>query len=154
VVSDDFDIPQGGILGTDFLNPSRPADIRYDVQEFVIWHDIKIPCTTQNSVVIPARSAKVFYIKVKNPEVKTGLVPRLDLGEGLYAGDAIVANRNGRAYIKLANTNDADRTIADPEVELEAIEEISPHPKISKNPIEGFRTDEVNAIAIDRTRST
>jgi len=130
VVSDDFDIPQGGILGTDFLNPSRPADIRYDVQEFVIWHDIK------------------------NPEVKTGLVPRLDLGEGLYAGDAIVANRNGRAYIKLANTNDADRTIADPEVELEAIEEISPHPKISKNPIEGFRTGEVNAIAIDRTRST
>jgi len=82
VVSDDFDIPQEGILGTDFLKPSCP-DIRYDVQGFVIWYNIKIPCTIQDSIVIPARSAKVFYIKVKNPEVKAGLVPRLNLGEGL-----------------------------------------------------------------------
>jgi hypothetical protein len=96
VVSDDFDIPQEGILGTDFLKPHRPMDIRYDVQGFVIWHDIKIPCTTQDSVVIPARTGKVFYVKVKNPEVKTGLVPRLNLGEGLYAEDAIVTNRNGK----------------------------------------------------------
>jgi len=88
--------------------------------------------------VIPARSAKVFYVKV-NPEVKTGLVPRLDLGEELYAGDKIVTNRNGRAYIKITNTHDADKTIAAPEVELEAIEEIAPNPEISKDPIKDRR---------------
>jgi len=130
-------------------------DIRYDVQGFVIWHDIKIPCTAQDSVVIPARSSKVFYVKVKNQEVKTGLVPRLDLGEGLYAGDAIVTNRNGRAYIKITNTHDVDKTtIAAPEVELEAIEEIAPQPKISKKPTKDLRIGEVNEIAIDRTPNT
>jgi len=47
-----------------------------------------------------------------------------------------------------------DKTIAAPEVELEAIEEIAPQPKISKNPTKGLRTGEVNAIAIDRTPNT
>jgi len=36
VVSDDFDIPQEGILGTDFLKPSRPTHLTYDVEGFMI----------------------------------------------------------------------------------------------------------------------
>jgi len=41
----------------------------------------------------------------------TGLVPRLDLGERLYAENAIVTNRGRKAYIKFANTLDIDRCI-------------------------------------------
>jgi len=69
---DNFPIPQEGILGTDFLKDSASTLIQYDVQGFIKWHGITIPCTRQDAVLIPARTAKVFYIKIKNPEVKTG----------------------------------------------------------------------------------
>jgi len=80
-VPNNFQISQEGILGTDFLKDSASTLIQYDVQGFVKWHSITIPCIRQNAVLIPARTAKVFYIKIKNPEVKTGLVPRLHLGD-------------------------------------------------------------------------
>jgi len=87
IVPDDFRIPQEEILGSDFLKKRHPRDIRYNGQGFVRWRDITIPCTVQNSVVILARSAKVFYLKIKNPEIKTGLVPLLDLDKELNAGN-------------------------------------------------------------------
>jgi hypothetical protein len=62
VVPDDFRILQEGILETDFFKNRHPVDIRYDEQGFVKWRDITILCTIQNSVVIPARSAKVFIL--------------------------------------------------------------------------------------------
>jgi len=77
---------------------TAPTDIRYDVQGFVKWHGITIPYTKQNAALIPTRAAKVFYIKIKNSEIKKGLVTRLHLGNGLYAGNALVKNRGGSAY--------------------------------------------------------
>jgi len=118
----------------------------------VNWHNITIP-RTQDSVMIPVRLAKIFYIKIKNPEVKTGLVPRLDLGEGLYAGDVIVTNRDKKAYIKIANMQNTDKKIVAPKVELEMLEDIAPCPKNSKRRIKSVRTSEVNAIAIDHIQS-
>jgi len=55
-------------------------------------------------VLIYVKSDKVFYINVKIPEVKTGLVSHLHFGEGLYAGHALVKNRDRKAYIKIVNT--------------------------------------------------
>jgi len=64
---------------------------------------ITIPCTRQNTVLILARTAKIFYVKIKNPKVKMGLIPQLHLGDGLYAGNTLAKNRGGRAYIKIIN---------------------------------------------------
>jgi len=80
-------------LGIDFLKDSAQIDIRYDEQGFVKWHGITIPCTRQNTVLIPARTAKIFYIKIKKPEVKTGLDPHLHLGDDLYAGTSEESRR-------------------------------------------------------------
>jgi len=74
VVPDNFPIPQEGILGTDFLKDSALTDIWYDVREFVKWHSITIPCTRQDAVLIPARTAKIFYIKIKNSQDEITLV--------------------------------------------------------------------------------
>jgi len=65
-------------LETDFLKDSAPINIRYDVYGMA-WHDIciTIPCTRQNTVLILARTAKIFSVKIKNPKVKTGLIPQL-----------------------------------------------------------------------------
>jgi len=72
VVPDNSPILQEGILGTDFLKSSTPIyqNIRYDVQGFIKWHGITIPCIRQNPVLIPVRTAKVLYIKKKNPKVR------------------------------------------------------------------------------------
>jgi len=61
-----------------------------------------------------SRTAKEFYIKIKNLEVKTGLVPRLRLGDDLYTGNTLLKNRGGRAYIKIINTQNTDEKIIDP----------------------------------------
>jgi len=111
------------------------------------------PCIIQNSVVILARSAKVFHLKVKNPEIKTGLVPRLDLDEKLYAANAIVTNRGGKAYIKIANTLDTDRCIDALEVELEKIERIAHRTTKSKRRVKGIRFYAVNVVATDHVPS-
>jgi len=46
------------------------------------------------------------------------------LHHGLYAGNAVVKNRDGRIYIKIINTRDTDERIA-PEVELEDMNKIA-----------------------------
>jgi len=67
VVPDNFPISQEGILGTDFFKDSiYLTDIRYNV---------KICKMTQyrnsiykDGILIPAKIAKAFYIKIKNPK--------------------------------------------------------------------------------------
>jgi len=54
------------------------------------WHSITIPCTKQNAILIPAKTTKIFFIKKKDPEVKTRLVPLLYFGdERKYAENAL-----------------------------------------------------------------
>jgi len=77
----------------------------------------------------------------------------LDLGEGLYSRDAIITNREKGLTSKSRTREHPDKTIAAPEIEFEAIEEISSHFKIPKNLIKGVRTGEVDTIAIDHAQS-
>jgi len=120
VIPDNFPIRQEGILGTDFLIDSALTDIRYDggTQGFFKWHGIIILCTRQDTILILAKIAKVFYIKIKNLEVKMGLVSHLHLSNGLYAENALVTNRGERVYIKIVNTRDTDERIIASKVEL------------------------------------
>jgi len=75
--------------------------------------------------LISARTAKVFYIKIKNPEVKKELVPHLHLSDGLHVGNALVKKRGGKAYIKIINTRDIDERIVASEVELKELDKIA-----------------------------
>jgi len=141
-------------FGNRFLKDSAPTLIQYDVQGFVKWHGI--PCTRLDIVLISARTVKVFYIKIKNPEVETDLVPRLHLGDSLYAGNALVKNRSGSAYIKIISTRDTDERIIDPEIELEELDKIAiSHLKNSSSCDQHVQTYAVNVIATDNqsTRS-
>jgi len=54
-----------------------------------------------------------------------GLVPRLHLGDGLYAANTLVKNRGGSAYIKIIKMRDTDEKIVVPEVELEELDKIA-----------------------------
>jgi len=154
VVPDNFPI-QEGILRTDFLKDSATTLIQYDAQGSIMWHGIIIPCTRQDAVLIPARTAKVFYVKIKNPEIKAGLIPRLHLGDGLYASNALVKNHGGRAYIEIINTRDTDERIIAPEVELEELDNIATSRPGKPSPRDrNVRMHAVNAITTNDDRST
>jgi len=72
--------------------------------------------------VIPARSRATFYIKVPNLDITVGYVPRLSVGKDIYLGEAVVENRNGKAYLHAINSGDTDRELIVPTVELREIE--------------------------------
>jgi len=69
----------------------------------------------------PYKEPKYFILKQKIQ--KSRLVLRL-FGNGLYAGNALVKNRGGKAYIKIINTRDTDERIVAPEVELKQLDKI------------------------------
>ena len=80
------------------------------------------PFESTKILTIPARTV-TFYIPIENTEKSKGYIPRLHIGEGIYAGDAIVKNCEGKAYIKFANTNEIPVTISIPTITLEDFEE-------------------------------
>ena len=80
------------------------------------------PFESTQILTIPAWTV-TFYISFENTEKSEGYVPRLHIGKGIYAGDAIVKNCNGKAYIKFSNTNEISVTISIPAITLEDFEE-------------------------------
>ena len=46
-------------------------------------------------------------------------MPRLDIHDSVYVGDAVVKNHKGNAYLEFANTNEIPITLSVPIVNLE-----------------------------------
>ena len=59
--------------------------------------DIRIPFEPKEILTIPARANSQLYIQIANPELKEGYVPKLNLAEGVYLGNALVTVRDGKA---------------------------------------------------------
>jgi len=141
VVPDYFPIAQEGILGSDFLRDATNINL---LEKYIEWQGTKIPFSSRETVVIPARSQSTFYVRIKNPQIKIGYVPRLSVCEGVYLGDAVVMNRGGKAYMRVVNTNEIDRELVVPTVELQEIEQISSNGPITND---SHSKSNVNAIS-------
>nr|KAF7392463.1 hypothetical protein H0235_017462 [Vespula pensylvanica] len=76
---------------------------------------------------IARRTCDVLKVKILNNQVKTACIPSLNLGDGIYVGEAIVTNTNGRVNIKIFNTNETDVKITIPTVQLEIFERADEH---------------------------
>lgn len=122
VVPDNFPIAQEGILGSDFLRDATNINLS---EKYVEWHRNRLPFASRETIVAPARSQTTFYLRVNNTQIDVGYVPRLDVCEGVYLGDAVVTNRQGKAYVRVINTSDIDREIVVPTINLQEIDQIS-----------------------------
>ncbi|XP_032689886.1 uncharacterized protein LOC116853116 [Odontomachus brunneus] len=131
VVSDDFPIPQEGILGTAFLSDAGSIDFKRQV---LIWQGIPIPLLNETTVSIPARTRGILPLKILNSYIKEGYVPRLPLRGDVFAGDAVVSNCNGVAYMRIVNTGETDLKIPIPTIELEEFDIVSKRPRASLTP--------------------
>ncbi|KAL2737598.1 hypothetical protein V1478_001684 [Vespula squamosa] len=73
----------------------------------------------------PVETCDVLKVNILNNEVKTGYIPALNLGDGIYAGEAIVTHSNGQTNIKVFDTNEELVKIKIPTVLLEEFEDIT-----------------------------
>lgn len=90
-----------------------------------------MPFVHAKEITIPGRTCEVFPIKINN-NLETGYVPRLEFGKGIYAGEALVTNKQGKGYIRIFKTQETDAVLETPSVDLEEFEMrsqtlISPH---------------------------
>jgi len=138
VVPDNFPIAQEGILGSDFLRDASTINLS---KHYVEWQGTKIPFSSRETIVVPARSQAAFYLRIKNPQIKIGYVPRLRVCEGVFLGEAIVTNREGKAYVHVINSNDEDRELTVPVIDLQEIEQIS-----DNGPLEVGRDSDISII--------
>lgn len=138
-VDGNFPISQDGILGADFL--SRTGKINF-VDQVVEWHDRLFPFIQREIVRIPARSRAVSHVRVINSEISEGYIPRLNIHDGVYLGNAIVSNRDGRAYLCAINTTPDDVEFPVPTVELEQVD-------IVTKPFESSNSKRGTALGLD-----
>ncbi|EZA47097.1 hypothetical protein X777_16737, partial [Ooceraea biroi] len=111
VVSDDFPIPQDGILGSDFLWDASKIDFS---ERRVMWQGEAISFDDQETITIPARSRTTLALRISNPEAKEGYVPRIHVHENVFLGEAFVTNREGKVYIGIVNVGESDCKITVP----------------------------------------
>ena len=126
VVENDFPIKPQGILGTEFFMKQN-ASIHYSKKQLE-FNGNSIPFVNRTQIVLPARSKTVSFINILNSNIKEGYLPRLDLGTGIHAGNALV-RQDGKAYLQIINSNETDITITRPTVELDEFEIVIPEPK-------------------------
>ncbi|KAL6417715.1 hypothetical protein ACFW04_012557 [Cataglyphis niger] len=120
VVNNKFPISQDGILGSEFL---RDASCINFSENCVIWQGLRVPFDYgQENITIPARTRTVIPLRVSNPDINEGYIPRIHVHEDVYLGDAVVTNRDGIAYAGIINSSEKARTIAIPTVELLEVE--------------------------------
>lgn len=116
ILPDSFALPSDGILGTSFFEQHN-ATIDYG-DRAVHCDTITIPFFEQEIVECKARTVMPLHAVITNPEVKTGYLPFQKFCEGVYFGDDIVTNSQGRAYLEVFNTTDNDLDLVVPHVEL------------------------------------
>jgi len=62
---------------------------------------INIPFFSQETITASPRTESLFYVRIGNPEIKIGYIPRLKIIHGIYLGDTIVENVSGKAYLNV-----------------------------------------------------
>ncbi|KAL6268160.1 hypothetical protein P5V15_001254 [Pogonomyrmex californicus] len=90
IVADDFPIPQFGILGNDFFKQTL-SKIDY-AQGRIDVSGIQIPFLSLETIVASPRSESLFYVRVGNPNIKIGYVPKLKIIHRIYLEDTVVEN--------------------------------------------------------------
>jgi hypothetical protein len=127
VVSNNFPISQSGILGNDFFKQTS-SKINY-AKECLDISGINVPFFSPETIVAPPRSESTFYIRVENPEIKIGYLPKLKIAHGIYSKETIVENISGKAYFKIISTLDEEVEVQVPTLRLKSLNEIFNDPE-------------------------
>lgn len=100
IVPAEFPIKNYGILGVEFLK-NEEATIPFPNKKISVNKGItrEIPFVEHTSLTLFGRSKNLIKVKLYEKHNKFGYVTRIDMGPRIFAGECIVSNQNGFAYI-------------------------------------------------------
>ncbi|XP_076295804.1 uncharacterized protein LOC143216539 [Lasioglossum baleicum] len=119
-------IEADGLIGSPFLKQEE-AEISYYHGTMVLKDKPTRPIRFSNYQLesemptkhrIDARSSQQIAIRITNPKVKEGYLPRVKTHEKLYIGEAAVLNDKGKCHVMATNTSEE---ILDVEINLTII---------------------------------
>jgi len=122
IVSSDFPISQSGILGNDFFKQTS-SKIDY-AKGYLDVSGINVPFFSPETIIASPRSESLFFVRVGNPEIKIGYIPKLKIAHGIYLGDTIVENVSGKAYLNVISTLDEEVEVQVPTLRLKPLNEL------------------------------
>ena len=67
---------------------------------------VKEPFYTKECMTFPPKSSKVFYVRIKNIEIKEGFLPPLSPIPEIIVEQGKLKNENGKVYVFITNTLD------------------------------------------------
>ena len=121
VVSDDFPIETDGILGVEFLR-EQGATLSFKDSSLFFGHPREtISFISHDTFHLPARTymETLVQIAIKNPTRGTGYIPRINAGPGLFIGESLVTNKNGKVHLFAINSTAEDINVIIPPLTLE-----------------------------------
>jgi len=99
LMSDDISFAPHSILGTRFL---REYNCMIDFKKKCLhYENLRLPFIKVERVKLEPRSVTSFHINVTNSELRTGYI---SLAKGVFFGNAVVSNIDGKTYLPIFNT--------------------------------------------------
>jgi len=122
LVSDNISFASHGILGTGFL---REHNCMIDFKKKCLHYgNSRLPFVKIERVKLAPRSVTPFHINVTNPELRTGYIPLVKSAKGVFFGNAIVSNVDGKAYLPIFNTSEQACELEIPSLSLQEFDTI------------------------------
>lgn len=105
-----------GLIGSDILH-AKGSQIDMNHKNLYLG-DQTFPFIENDSFTILARSNQIIYANIINSEQDSVIISELNMHPGIICGNALVKNRDGKAYIMCTNTSENNIEIDTPIVEL------------------------------------
>jgi len=64
----------------------------------------KIPFLSLEIIITAPRAESLFYVRIENPEIRIGYIPRLKVALRIYLRDTIVQNVSDKVYLNIIST--------------------------------------------------
>ncbi|XP_046422378.1 uncharacterized protein LOC124180677 [Neodiprion fabricii] len=110
-----LDVESNGCLGY------TKSDLKTEISEPLKGKEkVKNP---EDVLVIPSRTRLGIRINLEKTELTEGYLPLIDADDNVYIGNALVANRDNKAYLYAINTSDSEVRLRIPPQILEEISE-------------------------------
>ena len=92
----------------------------------LIVGDVSIPFETRTTIRLSARQKTLITLPIKGNNPKSGYMPRIRVGPGVFMGEALVTPQNGFIRVFEINTTSENIEITLPPIRLEEFDIIKP----------------------------
>lgn len=127
IIPNNFPILQDGLLGNEFFKSAK-AKIDYH-QGCLIINDTVIPFHSNKIQKLNPRSRTIVEMYTIN-NIEIGYIPKKEYQPGVFYGNALIKNENGKVYLPVINTTEKEIEMQQQFITLEEVDSVSEDPQI------------------------